>query len=214
MSLGLIGIKRGMTRLYNENGEAVAVSVIEIIPNFITQIKTIENDGYSALQVSAGKRKRNRLSKALAGHFAKASVEPGTELKEFVIDAKEVAQFSVGTELKADRFQVGQYVDVIGCSKGKGFAGVVKRHNFRTQDMSHGNSLSHRGHGSIGQRQSPGKVFKGKKMSGHMGDAKTTVLSQPIVRIDAERNLILVKGAIPGAPSSMIIVRPAVKKSA
>src|SRR5579883_705693 len=200
MTIGLLGKKCGMTRIYTEDGASVPVTVIEVLPNRVTQIKTVENDGYMAIQVTTGSRKRTRVTKPAAGHFAKAGVEPGSELREFrVEDAKVLTDITVGSELKADRFTVGQYVDVTGISKGKGYAGTVKRHNFRTQDASHGNSLSHRAPGSIGQRQSPGKVFKGKKMSGHLGDVVTTVLSQQIIRIDLERNLVLVKGTVPGS---------------
>lgn len=215
MTIGLVGKKCGMTRVFTEDGAAIPVTVIEVMPNRITQIKTVENDGYTAIQVTAGNIKRSRLSKPEAGHFAKAGVEPGYELREFIVeDPNAITEFTVGADLKVDRFAVGQFVDVTGVTKGKGYAGTVKRHHFRTQDASHGNSLSHRAPGSIGQRQSPGKVFKGKKMSGHMGDVVRTILSQRIVRIDVERNLILIRGAVPGAISSYVIIRPAVKKSA
>ena len=211
MSVELLGKKCGMTRVFTEDGVSIPVTVIEVLPNRITQIKTLENDGYNAIQITTGTRKRNRVTKAQAGHFAKAGVEPGQKVFEFRTDATDQA---VGSELKADLFTVGQYVDVSGTSKGKGFAGVIKRHHFRTQDATHGNSLSHRAPGSIGQRQSPGKVFKGKRMAGHMGNVKTTVMSQQIVQIDAERNLILIKGTVPGAVNGYVVVRPAVKKSA
>lgn len=215
MTIGLLGKKCGMTRVYTEDGASVPVTVIEVLPNRVTQIKTVENDGYTAIQVTTGSRKRSRLTKPEAGHFAKAGVEPGSELREFTIeDVKLLENIAIGSELKADRFTVGQYVDVTGMTKGKGYAGTVKRHHFRTQDASHGNSLSHRAPGSIGQRQSPGKVFKGKKMSGHLGDVVRTILSQQIVRIDLERNLVLVKGAVPGAINKYVIIRPAIKKSA
>lgn len=212
MTIGLLGKKCGMTRVFTEDGAAIPVTVIEVLPNRVTQVKTLENDGYSAIQVTVGERKRSHLTKAEAGHFAKAGVEPGAELLEFRIE--DLGDITVGSELKVDLFAVGQYVDVSGTTRGKGFAGAVKRHHFRTQDATHGNSVSHRAPGSIGQRQSPGKVFKGKRMAGHMGDVKRTILSQKIVRVDAERNLILVRGAIPGAPSSYVVIRPAVKKSA
>ena len=211
MSVELLGKKCGMTRIFTEEGASIPVTVIEVLPNRITQIKTTENDGYNAIQITTGTRKRNRLTKAEAGHFAKAGVEPGQKVFEFRTDSVDQA---VGNELKVDLFTVGQYVDVCGTSKGKGFAGVIKRHHFRTQDATHGNSLSHRAPGSIGQRQSPGKVFKGKRMAGHMGNVKTTVMSQQIVQIDAERNLILIKGTVPGAVNGYVVVRPAVKKSA
>lgn len=215
MTIGLVGKKCGMTRVFTEDGAAIPVTVIEVLPNRITQIKTLENDGYTAIQITTGKVKRSRLTKPETGHFAKAGVEPGYELREFrVEDSKMLTDLAVGSDLKVDRFTVGQYVDVTGVTKGKGFAGCVKRHHFRTQDATHGNSLSHRAPGSIGQRQSPGKVFKGKKMSGHMGDVVRTILSQKVVRIDPERNLILVRGAVPGANNSYVIIRLAVKKSA
>jgi large subunit ribosomal protein L3 len=214
MTIGLVGKKCGMTRVFTEDGVAIPVTVIEVIPNRVTQIKTVDTDGYNAIQVTTGKSKRSRLTKAIAGHFAKAGVEPGSELKEFRIeDAKDLEGLAVGAEMKVDRFTEGQFVDVTGITIGKGFAGVIKRHHFNAQDATHGNSLSHRAPGSIGQRQSPGKVFKGKKMCGHLGDAQRTILSQKIVRIDAERNLILVRGAVPGAVSAYVIIRAAIKKS-
>lgn len=219
MTIGLVGRKCGMTRVFTEDGVSIPVTVIEVLPNRITQVKSKDNDGYAAIQVTTGEVKRSGLSKPEAGHFAKAGVEPGDGLWEFCLDGEEGegeagTQYTVGAELKADLFTVGQFVDVSGTSKGKGFAGVVKRHNFRTQDASHGNSLSHRAPGSIGQRQSPGKVFKGKKMCGHMGDVKKTVLSQKVVRIDTEKNLVLIRGAVPGAITGFVIIRPAIKKSA
>lgn len=215
MTIGLLGKKCGMTRIYTPEGAAIPVTVIEVLSNCVTQVKTLENDGYAAIQVSAGERKRNRVGNALAGHFAKASVKPGLVLKEFnVADAKEIENFAVGTELKVDIFTEGQFVDVTGVTRGKGFAGAVKRHHFRTQDATHGNSRSHRAPGSIGQRQSPGKVFKGKKMCGHLGDAQRTIQNQKIVRIDQERNLVLVRGAVPGGTNEFVVIRPAVKKSA
>lgn len=215
MTIGLLGKKCGMTRIYTEDGAAIPVTVIEVLPNLVTQIKTMDNDGYTAIQVTTGKRKRSRLNKPETGHFAKANLEAGVILKEFPIEnAESLKEFTVGSELKVDRFTEGQFVDVTGTTKGKGFAGVIKRHHFNSQDASHGNSLSHRAPGSIGQRQSPGKVFKGKKMSGHLGDKKRTILSQKVVRIDVERNLILISGAVPGAENSFVIIRPAIKKSA
>ncbi len=215
MTIGLVGKKCGMTRIFTEDGVAIPVTVVEVLPNRVTQIKTLDNDGYSAIQVTTGAIKVSKLTKAEAGHFAKAGVEPGYELCEFAIaDPQLLGDLTIGSELKADRFTVGQYVDVSGVTKGKGYAGVIKRHHFNSQDATHGNSLSHRAPGSIGQRQSPGKVFKGKKMSGHLGDKKRTILSQQIVRIDLDRNLVLIKGAVPGAQSSYVIIRPAVKKSA
>ena len=215
MTIGLLGKKCGMTRIFTDDGLAIPVTVIEVLPNRITQIKTVENDGYAAIQVTTGDCKRSRLSKPLAGHYAKAGVEPGRELKEFLIDdVKDISNFTVGAEIKADHFAVGQYVDVSGIAKGKGFAGVIKRHHFHMQDATHGNSRSHRVPGSIGQRQSPGKVFKGKKMAGHMGNVNRTAMTQQIVMIDVEKNLVLVKGAVPGSISGLVVIRPAVKKSA
>lgn len=215
MSIGLLGKKCGMTRVYTEDGIAIPVTVIEVLPNRVTQIKSVENDGYIAIQVTAGVRKRSRLNKPEAGHFAKASVEPGYELREFRLNnASELEGITLGGEVKLDRFAEGQFVDVSGVTKGKGFAGAIKRHHFNSQDASHGNSLSHRAPGSIGQRQSPGKVFKGKKMSGHLGDKARTILSQKVVKIDLARNLILIRGAVPGAPNAYVVIRPAVKKSA
>jgi large subunit ribosomal protein L3 len=213
MTIGLVGRKCGMTRVFTDDGVSIPVTVIEVLPNRVTQVKTLDNDGYMAIQVTTGTCKRSRLSKAEAGHFAKAGVEPGAELREFhVEDPKQMEGLAVGSELKADRFAVGQYVDVSGTTKGKGFAGVIKRYHFRSQDNSHGNSLSHRAPGSIGQRQSPGKVFKGKKMCGHLGDVKRTILSQKIVRIDTEKNLVLVRGAVPGATNTIVVIREAIKK--
>jgi large subunit ribosomal protein L3 len=212
MTIGLIGKKCGMTRVFTEDGSSVPVTVIEVLPNRISQIKTTENDGYNAIQVTTGNRKANRVSKAEAGHFAKAGVQPGSETCEFTVeDGNALANLALGSEIKVDLFAEGQYVDVSGYTKGKGFAGTIKRHHFRGQDNTHGNSRSHRVPGSIGQRQSPGKVFKGKKMCGHLGDALRTIMSQPIVRVDAERNLILVRGGVPGAENSYVVIRPAVK---
>lgn len=214
MSIGIVGIKSGMTRIFSEDGSGmIPVTVIEVMPNRITQIKTAETDGYDAIQITMGERKRSSLNKALAGHYAKAGVTPGVKLCEFsVADPKLLEGMTVGSEIKVDRFKLGQFVDVTGVTKGKGYAGVIKRHHFASQDASHGNSLSHRAPGSIGQRQSPGKVFKGKKMSGHLGDKVRTTLSQRIVKIDPERNLIMIRGAVPGAPKGFVIIRPAVKK--
>lgn len=215
MTLGLIGKKCGMTRLLTEEG-AIPVTVLEILPNRITQIKTLENDGYAAIQVTMGHKKASRLNKPMAGHFSRANVEPGEYLCEFRLDdgAEPKIALELGAELNLELFKEGDFVDVSGISKGKGFAGTVKRYNFRTQDATHGNSLSHRVPGSIGQRQTPGRVMKGKKMPGRMGNAKCTVLSQPVVRIDASRHLIMIRGAIPGAINGYVIIKPAVKKSA
>jgi len=209
--MGLVGRKCGMTRVFTEDGDSIPVTVIEAQPNRITQVKTVENDGYRALQVSAGKRKASRVSKPQAGHFAQAKVEAGDLITEFRLDDAEEGDFEMGHEIKVDLFEAGQKVDVIGTSIGKGYAGTVKRHNFRTQDATHGNSLSHRAPGSIGQNQTPGRVFKGKKMSGHMGNARSTVQNLEVVRVDAERNLLLIKGAVPGHKGGRVIVRPAVK---
>ena len=199
MTIGVIGRKCGMTRVFTETGESVPVTVIEVEPNRITQLKTLETDGYKAMQVTVGVRKASRVNKAMAGHFAKGSVAAGRGLWEFRLSDDEGADFEVGNEIKVDIFEAGQKVDVTGTTIGKGFAGTVKRHNFSMQDATHGNSISHRVPGSIGQNQSPGKVFKGKKMSGHMGNVLRTLQTLDVVRVDAEKNLILVKGAVPGA---------------
>ena len=211
MTKGLVGRKCGMTRVFTEDGNSIPVTVIEAQPNQITQVKTVENDGYRALQVSAGRRKASRVSKPQAGHFAQAKVEAGDLIAEFRLDDADDGEYETGNEIKVDLFEEGQKVDVIGTSIGKGFAGTVKRHNFRTQDATHGNSLAHRAPGSIGQNQTPGRVFKGKKMSGHMGNARSTVQNLEVVRVDAERNLLLIKGAVPGHRGGRVIVRPAVK---
>ena len=205
----LVGTKVGMTRIFTEDGVSIPVTVIEVEANRVTQVKTLEVDGYSAVQVTTGKKKANRVTKPEAGHFAKAGVEAGRGMWEFRLENGE--QFEVGSELTVELFADVKKVDVTGTSKGKGFQGAVKRWNFRTQDMTHGNSLSHRAPGSIGQCQTPGRVFKGKKMAGHMGAERVTVQNLDIVRVDAERNLILVKGAVPGATGSNVIVKPAVK---
>ena len=210
MPIGLIGRKCGMTRIFTDGGESIPVTVIEVPPNRVTSLKTAERDGYRAVQVTVGARSANRLSKAEAGHFAKQQVEPGEGLWEFRLASGEGEDMAPGTEIKVDRFAAGQHVDVTGTSKGKGFAGTMKRHNFGGQPASHGVSVSHRAPGSIGQRQTPGRVFPGKKMSGHLGNVRATVTSLEIVRVDAERNLLLVKGAVPGAPSGRVIIRPAV----
>lgn len=212
MAIGLVGKKCGMTRVFTEDGTSVPVTVIEVHPNRITQIKTDEIDGYRAIQVTIGKKPASRINKALAGHFAKAGAEAGLGLWEFRLANSESEGLAVGGEIKVDVFKVGQKVDVSGVSKGKGFAGTVKRHNFRTQDATHGNSLSHRAPGSIGQRQTPGRVFPGKRMAGHLGDVNCTVQNQQIMRIDAERNLLFVSGGTPGAPTGYVIVLPSVKR--
>ena len=210
MSIGLVGRKIGMTRIFTEHGKSLPVTVIEVLKNNVTQVKTKENDGYSAIQVTTGSRKASRVSKSQAGHFSKAKVESGRGLWEFKIEDE--AQFELGSEVSLDRFEAGQIVDVTGTSKGKGFAGAVKRWNFRTQDATHGNSLSHRAPGSIGQCQTPGRVFKGKKMAGQMGNVRCTTQNLEIVRVDAQKQVILIKGAVPGAPGSDVIVMPAVKQ--
>ncbi len=222
MAIGLVGRKCGMTRVFNNTGESIPVSVIEIEPNRVTRVITVDSDGYDAIQVTTGTRRASRVTKPLAGHYAKAQVEAGRGLWEFRITPEELQAkadeegggttgIAVGSEIKVNIFAEGQLVDVTGTSKGKGFAGVIKRHHFAAQDATHGNSRSHRAAGSTGQNQSPGRVFKGKKMAGHMGNKKRTTQNLEIVRIDIERNLLLVKGAIPGAPGGNVIVRTAVK---
>lgn len=206
--IGLVGRKVGMTRIFTEDGVSIPVTVIEVQENRITQVKTVEHDGYQAIQVTTGSKKANRVNKPEAGHFAKAGVEAGRGLWEFRF---EEGEFSVGQSINVDILADVKKVDVTGTSKGKGFAGVTKRWNFRTQDATHGNSLAHRGHGSIGQNQTPGKVFKGRKMAGHLGNERVTVQSLDIVRVDSERNLLLVKGAVPGAINGDLIVKPAIK---
>ena len=212
MSIGLLGRKIGMTRVFTPEGKSVPVSVVEVHPNRVSQLKSVDTDGYTAVQLTGGTKKASRVSKPLIGHFAKAGIEAGDMLIEFRADTLEA--YTVGQVITAqDVFTVGEFVDVSSVSKGKGFAGTVKRHNFRTQDATHGNSRSHRVPGSIGQNQTPGRVFKGKKMAGHMGSRRLTTQILELVRIDAERNLILIKGAIPGAPGSRVEIKPAVKKS-
>ncbi|MBQ8707641.1 MAG: 50S ribosomal protein L3 [Succinivibrionaceae bacterium] len=211
MSIGLVGRKLGMTRIFNDNGVSIPVTVIEVKANRVTQVKTQESDGYNAIQVTTGSVKASRLNKAEKGHFEKAGVEAGRGLWEFRLAEDEVSAYQVGSEVKVDLFNEIKKVDVTGISKGKGFAGTVKRWNFRTQDMTHGNSRSHRVPGSTGQNQTPGRVFKGKTMAGHLGNVTTTVQSLEVVRVDVERNLLLVKGAVPGAVDGNIIVRPSVR---
>ena len=210
MTIGLVGRKSGMTRVFTEDGVSIPVTVVEVSPNRVTQIKELDNDGYRAVQVTAGSRKASRVSKSEAGQFAKAGVEAGTGLWEFRLEDADEAP-AVGSELTVERFEAGQIVDVAGRSKGKGFQGGVKRWNFQMQDATHGNSLSHRAPGSIGQNQTPGRVFKGKKMAGHMGARNVTTQGLEVVRVDAERNLLLIKGAVPGAPGGDVIVRPTSK---
>ena len=211
MTLGLVGRKLGMTRVFTEDGVSIPVTVIEVEANRVTQLKTLETDGYTAVQVTTGVKKASRLTKAEAGHFAKAEVEAGRGLWEFRLNDGEGADLTVGSELKVDIFADVKKADVTGISKGKGFAGVVKRWNFRTQDMTHGNSRSHRVPGSIGQNQSPGKVFKGKKMAGHLGAERVTTQGLEIVAIDVERSVLVVKGAVPGATGGNVTVRPTIK---
>lgn len=213
MTLGLIGRKCGMTRIYTEDGSAIPVSVVHVEPNRIVQVKNEVSDGYYAIQITTGSKKRSSLSKPMAGHFAKASVEAGRGLWEFRLDeGVDPTTYTVGQEFGVDTFQEGQFVDVRGVSIGKGFAGVIKRYNFRTQDATHGNSLSHRAPGSIGQNQTPGRVFKGKKMAGHMGHENVTIQSLKICAINAEKSLLLIKGAIPGPKGGDVVIKPAVKK--
>ncbi|RIY38483.1 50S ribosomal protein L3 [Psittacicella gerlachiana] len=210
--IGLLGRKVGMTRIFTPEGQSIPVTVIEIEKNSVTQVKTTETDGYNAIQVTTGSKKASRLNKPEKGHFAKAGVEAGRLLREFRVD--NAAEYTVGQEITVEVFAEVKKVDVTGTSKGKGYAGTVKRHNFRTQDATHGNSLSHRVPGSIGQNQTPGRVFKGKKMSGHMGDERVTVQNLEVVRVDAENNLLLVRGAIPGAKNGNVVVKPSVKVKA
>ncbi len=211
MTIGIVGVKKGMTRVFGDEGESIPVTVIEAAPNRITQVKTAEHDGYSAVQVTCGTVKASHVGKPRAGHFSKANVEAGRTLREFRCTTDEL---NVGDELSVTAFEAGQKVDVTGQSKGKGFAGVVKRHNFSMQDATHGNSISHRAPGSIGQCQTPGRVFKGKKMAGHLGAGQVTTQSLEIVQVDEENNLLLVKGAVPGANGGDVVVRPAVRSQA
>lgn len=209
MAIGVVGRKSGMTRVFSEDGASIPVTVIEVDPNRISQVKTTDVDGYNAVQVTIGSKKASRVNKAEAGHFAKAGVEAGRTVREFRVEGELPA---VGGTLEVDQFEAGQYVDVTGISKGKGFQGGIKRWNFQMQDATHGNSLAHRAPGSIGQNQTPGRVFKGKKMAGHMGSEQVTVQTIEVVRVDVERNLLLVKGGIPGAPGTDVVIKPAVKK--
>ena len=211
---GLVGRKAGMTRVFTDAGETVPVTVIEAVPNRVTQVRTVEADGYRAVQVAVGDRKASHTNKALTGHYAKVKVAPGQSLVEFRLTGEDSKDVAAGAELKVDQFEVGQVVDVTGTTIGKGYAGVMKRHNFGGLPASHGVSVSHRSPGSIGQRQTPGRVFPGKRMSGHMGQVRRTIENLKIVRVDAERNLLLVSGAVPGAPGTQVIVRPSVKAAA
>jgi len=211
MAIGIVGRKVGMTRVFTEEGDSVPVTVIEVEPNRVTQVRNAETDGYAAVQVTTGHRKMSRVNKPTAGHLAKAGVEPGRGIWEFRLDGAEGSDIEIGGAIKADIFEAGQKVDVRGNTKGKGFQGGVKRHNFQMQDATHGNSLSHRSAGSIGQCQTPGRVFKGKKMAGHMGSVQRSAQNLEVVRVDVERNLLLIKGAVPGHQGSDVIVTPAVK---
>lgn len=211
MAVGLVGRKCGMSRVFTEDGASIPVTVIEVLPNRITQIKNLDQDGYSAIQVTTGIRASNRVNKPLAGHYKKAGVEAGNGLWEFRVAADELANFAVGKENTVTIFNAGEIVDVTGDTKGKGFAGVIKRHHFTMGDATHGNSLSHRSPGSIGQRQTPGRVFKGKKMAGHLGNKQRTVQSQKVVRVDVERNLLLIAGAVPGSKGGYVTILPAEK---
>ncbi len=211
MTIGVVGRKVGMTRIFTDEGASLPVTVIQVETNRVTQLKTVETDGYAAVQVTTGSKKASRLNKPKAGHFAKAGVEAGRGLWEFRLNAGEGEDLAANSEIKVDIFEAGQKVDVCGTSIGKGFQGVIKRYNFAMQDATHGNSLSHRAPGSIGQCQTPGRVWKGKKMSGQMGNVKTTVQNLEVVRVDTERNLLLVKGAVPGSKGGDVVIRPAVK---
>ena len=211
MTIGLIGKKQGMTRVFTPEGDAISVTVVSIEPNTITQIKSEETDGYSSVQVTTGSKKEKHLTKPQLGHFKKNSIKPGEGLWEFRVTSDEITELEVGSNLFLEQFEEGQLVDVSGTSKGKGFQGTVKRWNFQMQDATHGNSISHRAPGSIGQCQTPGKVWKGKKMSGHMGDERKTVQNLKITSIDEENNLLLIKGPIPGATGSDIFLKPAIK---
>lgn len=212
MTIGVVGRKVGMTRIFTEEGASVPVTVIEVEPNRITQLKSLETDGYKSVQVTTGSRKASRVTKPLAGHYAKAGTEAGRGLWEFRLAEDEGNDFELKGEIKVDIFEEGQKIDVQGTSQGKGFQGGIKRHNFTMQDATHGNSLAHRSNGSIGQNQTPGRVFKGKKMSGHMGAATRTGVNLEVVRVDVERNLLLVKGAVPGSKGGDLIVKPAVNR--
>jgi len=211
MAIGLVGRKCGMTRVFTEDGASIPVTVIEVEPNRVTQVKSAESDGYAAVQITVGTRRPSRVTKAMAGHFAKAGVTAGRGVWEFRLADGEGAELQPGAEIKVDIFEAGQEVDVTGVSIGKGFAGTIKRHHFTMGDATHGNSLSHRAPGSIGQRQTPGRVFAGKKMAGHLGNVQRTMQNLEVVRVDAERNLLLIKGAVPGPQGRDVIVKPAIK---
>ena len=211
MSIGIVGRKAGMTRIFQDDGASVPVTVISVEPNRVTQVKTLATDGYRALQVTTGSRRASRVSRPQAGHYARAGTEAGRGLWEFRLAEGEGEEIEVGNDIRVDQFEAGQSVDVTGTSIGKGFAGVIKRHNFHMQDATHGNSISHRAPGSIGQCQTPGRVFKGKKMSGHMGNVRRTTQDLEVVRVDTERNLLMIKGSVPGSKGGDVVIRPAVK---
>lgn len=211
MTIGIIGRKRGMTRVFTDEGQSVPVTVVEATPNHITEVITSETKGYSAIQVSWGSKKSSSLTKSEAGNYAKANVETGEGLVEHRIASEELEQFAAGSEIKVDMFEAGQKVDVTGTTNGKGFAGAIKRHNFSHQRNSHGNSISHRAPGSIGQCQTPGRVFKGKKMAGHLGNVQRTTQNLEVVRVDSERNLLLIKGSVPAVKGGRVVIKPSVK---
>jgi large subunit ribosomal protein L3 len=214
MSLGLVGRKVGMMRIFRDDGTSVPVTVIDCSGNRVAQVKSADVDGYSAVQVAFGSRRASRVNKAAAGHFAKAGIEAASEMREFRVDAKDVGGLKAGSELKVDMFEAGQKVDVSGTTIGKGYAGVIKRHHFSSNRASHGNSISHNSPGSIGMAQDPGRVFPGKRMSGHLGDVRRTVQLLEVARVDAERSLLLIKGSVPGPKNAPVIVRPSVKAKA
>lgn len=214
MTLGLVGRKRGMSRLYTDDGRAVAVTVVEVEPNRVVRLKRAAEEGYTAVEVTVGRVPAERLAKPQAGHFAKAGVEPGPVILEWRVAPEELEKYPVGSTIPVTHLRPGQYVDVRGRTRGKGFAGTIKRHHFASQDATHGNSLSHRVPGAIGQRQTPGRVFKGKRMAGHLGDANRTQLNLRLVRVDEERGLLYIAGAVPGAPGTLLRVRPAVRRPA
>ena len=211
MTIGVIGKQAGMMRVFTEDGHSIPVSVIEVAANRITQIKTKETDGYQAVQITTGSKKASRVNKPMAGHYAKAGAEAGRGLWEFRVNDEEATDLAVGGEISIEMFEVGQNVDVVGRTIGKGFQGGIKRHNFSMQDATHGNSISHRSNGSIGMCQTPGRVIKGKKMSGHMGNVQRTIQNLEVIRVDVERGLLLIKGSIPGHKGSDVVVKPAVK---
>mgnify|MGYP001806347165 FL=1 len=214
MSLGLLGQKLGMTRVFAEDGSSIPVTVLSVAANRVVQVKTQATDGYDSVQVAFGSKKANRVTKPLKGHYAKAGVEAGSALQEFPLTAEEIAQYQPGATISVEIFSAGQMVDVTGTSKGKGFSGVIKRHNFSSNRATHGNSVSHNAPGSIGQRQDPGRVFPGKRMAGHLGNVKVTTQNLEVVRVDAERGLLLIKGAVPGSKGGKVVVRPSVKAGA